>query len=241
MQQKIFDLLLEQEEVSWRAILYDLVKTEQMDPWDVNVTLLTQKYLEVIKKMQELDFRISGKILLAAAFLLKIKSSHLVDNDLANLDRMFNVNEDTEDELFEQLADGTKRIKEKYQLIPRQPQPRNRKVSLQDLINALQQAMETKKRILAKYKPVHFEMPKKGMDIMGIIREMYHKITYYSEKENGNKLTFTQLLPPRAGKKEKVYTFIPLLHLENEQKIETEQQKPFGEIYVQLVKNNKEK
>ena len=75
MQQKIFDMLLQEEEISWRTIIYDLVKTEQMDPWDINITLLTQKYIEVIKEMQEHDLRVSGKILLAAAVLLKMKSS----------------------------------------------------------------------------------------------------------------------------------------------------------------------
>ena len=70
---------------------------------------------------------------------------------------------------------------------------------------------------------------------MGIIREMYHKISYYSAKEDGQELSFTKLLPPHAGKKEKVYTFIPLLHLENEKKIETTQKAHFDEIYVKLV------
>ena len=52
MQQKIFDLLLEQEEISWKTIIYDLVKSEEMDPWDINITLLTQKYIQVIKEMK---------------------------------------------------------------------------------------------------------------------------------------------------------------------------------------------
>jgi len=98
----------------------------------------------------------------------------------------------------------------------------------------LQQAMVTKKRILERYKPTKFEMPKRGMDIMGVIRDMYHKINYYSTKEE--KLTFSKLLPARAGKLEIVHTFIPILHLENEQKIETTQKNHFGEIHVKMVK-----
>ena len=87
MQQQIFDLLLEQEDVTWKSILYELVKTEQMDPWDIDITLLTKKYIQIIKELQQQDFRISGKILLAAAFLLKIKAAHLVDHDISNLDK----------------------------------------------------------------------------------------------------------------------------------------------------------
>ena len=237
MQEQIFDLLLNQEDVTWKTLLYDLVKTEQMDPWDVNITLLTQKYIAVIKKMQELDLRISGKILLAAAFLLKIKSSHLVDNDFAKLDALLNPDEGEDDFFEEFINENGQRIRQKYHLIPKNPQPRNRKVSIHDLVKALQQAMATKRRILNQQRPINFEMPKKGIDILGVIRDLYHKITYYTTKEEGKELTFTKLLPPRAGKKEKVYTFIPLLHLENEQKVETSQKQAFDEIYVKLKKS----
>ncbi|MBI1968615.1 hypothetical protein HYS49_01780, partial [Candidatus Woesearchaeota archaeon] len=53
MQQQIFDLLLNQEEVTWKTLLFDLVKNEQMDPWDINITILTQRYIQAIKAMQE--------------------------------------------------------------------------------------------------------------------------------------------------------------------------------------------
>lgn len=239
-QQEVLNLLFEQDDVSWKTIIYDLVKTEQMDPWDVNITVLTKKYLETIKKMHEHDLKISGKILLAAALLLRIKSTHFIDNDLAHFDQLLYNEEYNEDELMNGSEDGSPtRDKQKFKLIPRNPQPRNRKVSIHDLINALQKAMETKKRILAQQRPIKYDLPKRGMDIVEVIYDLYHKIMYYSTK-NSNKsehqtLTFTQLLPPRAGKQEKAYTFIPLLHLENLQRIETEQKKHFDEIYIKLL------
>ena len=93
MQQQIFELLLEQEDVSWKSILQELVKKEEMDPWDVDISMLSQKYIQIIKEMQEHDFRISGKILLAAAFLLKMKSAYLDDHDIAHLDQLFGQND----------------------------------------------------------------------------------------------------------------------------------------------------
>ena len=240
MQEQIMDLLLKQEDVTWRTILYDLVKTEQMDPWNINITLLTQKYIDAIKKMQEHDFRISGKILLAAAFLLKVKSAHLLDHDIANLDKLLQATEEEMDE--DELFDGiemmkSKKDKQQFTLIPRNPQPRSRKVSIHDLVSALQRAMLSKKRILERQRPVKFNMPERKIDIMEAIRDIYHKITYYTNKEPKNKLTFSRLLPARAGKQEKVFTFIPVLHLENQQKVETYQNEPFSEIYVKLLKN----
>jgi segregation and condensation protein A len=231
------DLLLKEEDVTWKTIIYDLVKAEEMDPWHINITLLTNKYIETIKNMQEHDFRVSGKILLAAAFLLKMKSSHLLDHDIANLDALLYDTEEEMEEYDEFNSDNlTKRDKQQFTLIPRNPQPRNRKVSVQDLVSALQKAMATKKRVLERQRPVKFKMPERKMDIMEAISEIYHKIDYYSKKEKKDVVTFSKLLPPRAQKLDKVFTFLPILHLENEHKIEMNQKKAFDEIHVKLVK-----
>jgi segregation and condensation protein A len=240
MQDQVFELLLEKEDVSWKTILQELVATEQMDPWDVNITLLTNKYIETVKEMQEHNLRVSGKVLLAAAFLLKIKSAHFIDHDISNLDRLISSTEDDadEDEFFEEI-NGAKRVREKFQLIPKNPQPRTRKVSINDLIQSLQRALASKRRVLARQKPVKFIMPKAGVDIIEVIRDVYHKIVYYTEKDKKMKLSFSKLLPPKAGKHEKVFTFVPLLHLENQKKVETSQKEPFDEIYVKLMKKAK--
>ena len=235
MQDQILDLLLKQEEVTWKTLLYDLVNSENMNPWDIDLTMLTKKYMQAVRKMQEHDLKISGKILLAAAFLLRMKSTHLVETDLTNLDRMMQGTEEGEEDFFEGELLGSQRLKDKLPLIPKNPQPRNRKVSIHDLIKALQEAMASKKRLLAQQKPVHFPMPERKVDIMSVIRDLYLKIQYYAGKEPEQTLTFSKLLPPRAGRREKVYTFIPLLHLENEQKIETQQEKPFEEIVVKVM------
>ena len=73
--EKIFEVIYAKDEVTWQRLLYELVKTEQMDLWDINISLLTKKYIDTIKKLKKLDFRVSGKVLLAAAILLKIKSN----------------------------------------------------------------------------------------------------------------------------------------------------------------------
>ena len=241
MEQKIFEIILKEDDTSWRDILLELVKSEGMDPWDVNITHLTQKYLQVVKEMQKHDLKVSGKVLLAAAMLLRFKSTHFIDHDISNLDKLFNQTEELmeEDVELSDLSSEEKKARQKYQLIPRNPQPRSRKVSINDLIEALQHAMESKKRILAKMRPVKYDMPKRKMDIMEVIRDLYYKILYYTDKDQKEELTFTRLLPPRAGKTEKVYTFIPLLHLESQRQIDTRQEKAFDEIHIKLLKKEK--
>lgn len=243
MQEKLVELLLNQDELGWKKIIYDLVESEQMDPWDIDVSLLAQKFIQVIRQAQEHDFKIPGKIVLAAAILLKIKATHLVENDISNLDRLINQTEEIpEDELFEEIGQQLRNHGQlgHPQLIPRNPQPRNRKVSVEDLVEALQRALATKKRILAQQRPTPYPYkPHRKIDILDVIRDVYHKINYYTNKDKNAKITYTRLLPPKAGKQEKVYTFMPLLHLENEQKIEMEQQQHFDEILISLTKKEK--
>ncbi len=241
MQEQIYDIVIEKDDITWKDLLHDLVKSEDMDPWNINLTLLTQKFIEMIKDMKEHDMKISGKVLLAAAFLLKLKSAHLLDHDISKFDSFLNDPEDEEYDEFDDEFQKSERDKRQYTLIPRNPQPRSRKVSIHDLVDALQRAMETKRRKLAKNAPVKFVMAKPGVDIMEIIRELQNKIDYYSRKDPKAKLTFTKLLPPRAGKAEKVFTFIPMLHLENEGRINTHQKESFGEIHVKVCAAKKQK
>ena len=58
---------------------------------------------------------------------------------------------------------------------------------------------------------------------------------------NGDKqLTFSQLLPSSASREDKVYTFIPLLHLDNQRKINMWQREHFGEIGIDLLNTKKQ-
>ena len=47
------------------------------------------------------------------------------------------------------------------------------------------------------------------------------------------RLTFSQLVPSNT-KEDKIYTFIPLLHLTTQRKIDLTQQEHFGEIEIML-------
>ena len=78
-QEQIHGLLFG-EQLSWQAIIYDLINSEQLDPWDIDLVLLTNKYLERVKKLEEENFFVSSKVLFAAALLLRIKSEILLNH-----------------------------------------------------------------------------------------------------------------------------------------------------------------
>ena len=235
--ERIFSIILSKtDEITWQSIVYELVKSEQMDPWDIDVSLLTQKYIEMLRTFKEHDFRVSGKVLLAAAILLKMKSNKLVGDDLSELDKLLMGVEDEMEELgFEENAQIEK-LTEIPSLIPRTPQPRKRKVSIFDLVEALERALEVKKRrLLHSIPPLNLEAPKKKKDITEIIREVYGKIKSFFISTIKDKLTFSKLLPSES-KDDKVHTFIPLLHLAQQNKIELVQENAFGEIEILLRK-----
>ncbi len=78
-------------------------------------------------------------------------------------------------------------------------------------------------------------MPDKPKDITLVMKEVYEKVKVYFKKESTIKLTFEQLIPSDA-KEDKVYTFIPLLHLDYARKIDIRQRKHFGLINIHLPK-----
>ncbi len=244
MQEHIEHIVLKHSDVDWKNLLVDLVDKEGMDPWDIDISLLTKKFIQTVKKMQEADLKISGKMFLATAMLYKIKSHHLLEHDITRLDELLNQSDEDEfdDDFYDTDRENRRRNQDPYTLIRRNPQPRKRKVSIHDLVNALQKAMATRKRKLKYEKPNYeFKIPKGGFDITSSIQDLFNKITYYTAKTDDEKLSFTSLLPPRAGKQEKVHTFIPLLHLETEKKIDTEQKKAFDEVYVRLYSEKRAK
>src|SRR3989344_2957261 len=96
-QDKLYEMLIQEDEITWQTIIYDLVKSEEMDPWDIDVSLLAKKYLETIKKLQEMNFNLSGKIVLASAILIKLKTRKLVEEDLARFENIINPPEEIEE------------------------------------------------------------------------------------------------------------------------------------------------
>ncbi len=236
--ERVFNMLFVEDELSWKDMIYSLIDQENMDPWDIDITLLSQKFLDMLKKLKELDFRISGKMVLASAILLKMKSDILIDEDIAHFDSMMN---NTEENMPIEV-DGMRPVASigDIQLFPRTPQPRKRKVSIFDLVKALEKALEVESK-RKKYKPdakkITMKIPDKRFDIGKSMEKVYGKVeSYYKNKKTKDQtLTFDELVGSNS-KQDKVLTFIPLLHLDNLRKIDLNQEKHFETINVRLAK-----
>ena len=241
MTERIFSLIFDQDDVTWQSLLVQLVREEGMDPWDIDLTKLSDRYYEVVGRIKHFDVRISAKVVLAAAILLRLKSSHLIDKDFNGIDQLIASTEPQQesDDFYanleeEYLSGGVlASIPDGPDLVPRTPQPRERKVSLDDLMGALRKALEvSEKRVLRQIEVPEMKVPEKRRDITEIIKDIYEKILSFITREK-RAITFEELIPSQ-GRKDKIATFIPLLHLScpPHGKIDLLQDRPFGTIQI---------
>ncbi len=251
MEEEILQLLKDEKEITWQALLYSIIQQQGMDIWDINVSKLTKLYIKSVRKLKELDLNLSGKVILAAALLLKMKSSRLVGEDMQDLDKMFSSIQESEIEEVEDFEDfyhglslsveGAQINQEAIpKLLPRTPQPRKRKVSIYDLMDALEKALEVKERRIIRREvesSAAITLPKPKFNVTDMMKKVYSKLK--SMFKINNHVLFSELVDSDS-KEDKVYTFIPLLHLahQDESKVDLNQRKPFGEIIISPHSNN---
>jgi len=224
---------MKEDEITWQTILQDLVKNKELNPWDVDVSLLAEKYLETIKEMQEMNLFVSGKMLLASAILLKIKSDKLLTEGIPILDNIMYPQEEVHQ--FEMDGQGRLIMDERPRLTIKTPQARKRRVNISDLMNALDKALEVNERRIKRFERRNWVpdvvIPEKGEDIEVLISRLFDKVKEILLSKN--KVKFSELIPTQS-KKDKILTFVPLLHLANQTKVDLYQETHFGDIDVSL-------
>ena len=233
-QEQVHDILFNRE-IGWQEIIYDLINTEQLNPWDIDIIILTEKYLENIQKLEEADFFISSKVLLAAALLLRIKSEILLNQYIKSIDEiLFGKKESLNSKKLERI-ELDEQIPE---LIPKSPMPRFKRVSLNELMEALNKAIITENRRIKKeivkknaLREVGISFPKRKFSIKDKIKQIFSKIIYsLEETKNEKRIHYNNLVGEE--KHERIFSFAPLLYLEHQKKIWLEQNAHFGDIYI---------
>lgn len=234
-QNQVHDLLFNRE-IGWQDIIYDLINTEQLDPWDINIVLLSNRFFEKVQEYEEMDFFVSSKVLLAASLLLRIKSEILLNQYVKSIDEILFGKKELKKSTLERIELD----EEIPELIPRSPMPRFRKVTLKELIGALDKAIATETRRIKKeivnknaLRESGFSLPKRKFSIKDKLKEIQRRIfDYFKENKSSKKITFSEL----AGndREERIASFFPLLQLENNKKVWLDQVKHFEEIDIWL-------
>ena len=223
----IFDLVLN-DSLTWEYLVLDIVKEEGINPWDVDVSVLTSKYIHKIKDIEDLDFRLSGKVVLVAAILLRLKSSNFVfvekeekaQKPVGLLDEI----EITESDLEHNI-----------------PLPKKRKVTLEELMSALEKALvveDRKKKRVEKRKELEvkreFEVNFKSFNLTEKVGSLFEGIKGFVKKK-GFVLFKTLIKNKETDKQEIIWTFLPLMHLANKHEVLLEQERPFkDDIKIKL-------
>ena len=225
-------------------LLLYLVKKEEVDIYEVNLTKIATQFIEYIEVMRELDLEVAGDFLVMAATLMYIKSRELLP-----VDQQAQVEEDDDDqdprwELIRRLVeykkfkDAAAALQEKESIqektYPRSPgklefttdgPALKPDVSLFDLINAVNSVL---KRI-GQREPTRdvFE------DKWTVSEKIDHLLKLLKDRTG---LRFSELFADNTSRLEVVVTFLALLELIRLKVLVARQPEPFSEIEIALAK-----
>jgi segregation and condensation protein A len=222
-------------------LLLYLIKKEEVDIYEVNLTTLATQFIEYIDMMREFDLEVAGEFLVMASTLMYIKSRELLPVDQQVEVEGDEEGEDPRWELIRQLVQYKKFKDAAAQLqslearqenvYPRLPgkiefedsaQPVKPVVSIFDLLNAVNV-------VLARFQKKE-----------GAAREIFEDKWTVSEKiefvmktitEKGS-VKFSSLFETAANRSEVICTFLALLELIRLKQLACGQGEDFGEIEI---------
>ncbi len=213
---------------TWRDILMELVATEKLDPWNIDVVEISEQYILKIKNMKSMDLRIPANLILAAAIMLRFKSDAL------------QLEEEEQVVASEVFVDESLPPVEIPMLELRTRIPPKRKVTLDELLVAMEKVFDDQKKREEHTQNVdipavmNIKLPE--FDIDDRMNEVYQRAKKLADKEG--LVTFSQLIRERT-REEIVFTLLPLLFLVQNSKVKLFQEKIFSEIFVQLLPEEK--
>ena len=246
-------------------ILVQMAKNGKIDPWNVDIVDVTDKYLAHLFQMKAQNLRLTGRTLLFAAILLRLKSNVLEGIDANQIEGLNEYDEENfddfelEDDNWNDEEINTNNVISLDEVLQRRTSirlNRSRMVNLKDLIKQLQfyeeldrkqslkNAHERAKRRVRSYARLtpddivnlaHDEYIEKSVEVL---HENLKKIFEKEEKVELNTLTLLGL--------DKISAYIALLFLtaEPEADIDLYQEEFYGELYAvpykRPVENEKE-
>ncbi|MDO5844255.1 MAG: ScpA family protein [Methanocorpusculum sp.] len=135
------------------AILVQMVKSGQIDPWNIDIVDVTEKYLSELERRHELDLRVSGRTIFYAAVLLRMKTELLdepePDEDESYDDDYFSGSGDpfsADDESVGFALGPIEQLEREIDRRLKRKDARKRKTNLYELIKQLRLAEKIERR-----------------------------------------------------------------------------------------------
>lgn len=223
-------------------LLLYLVKKEEVDIYQVNLTKIATQFIEYIELMRELDLDVAGEFLVMASTLMYIKSRELLPKEQQAQVEEEEEGEDPRWELIRQLVEYKKfkdaaaqlQVKEAeqeniYARIPGrielEPETVARpEVSLFDLINAVNAILK------------RFGEKEKGRDVFADPWTVSEKIEHLMNLSKAKpSMRFSELFAETTSRTEVVVTFLALLELIRMKHLRVLQSEAFSEIEISLA------
>jgi len=231
-------------------LLFHLIKKAEVDIWQVSIADITEQYLAYLQSMKELNLEIASEFLVMAATLLRLKSKLLLPRspkfeEQDEAEELFEIN--TAEELFQRLEEY--RSFKKAALYLRQMEEDQKKVFLRSTggqkvmvftrqesvytiwegAHHLSEIMQRFARVAAQreYVPAFsavedFVIARKAEYIQSVLERIRRPMPM-KEFVSGSNLW------------EVIITFIALLEMSRQRKVNLLQDKPFGTILVLLI------
>lgn len=243
------------QELDGIEILVSMAKSGKVNPWNIDIVDITDKYLTQMFQMKAQNLRLTGRTLLFAAILLKLKSNILENIDVNEFE---GVNDGTEFDEFDISDDfnndddysyNTNNVISIDEVLQRRTSVRlnrNRVVTLKDLIRqlefyemidkkqSLKNAHERAKRRVRSYANLSPD------DIINLAHDEYiedgvQKLRANLEQilKNGSRVELTELT--LLGM-DKISAYIALLFLSAESDYELVQDEFYSDLYVTVGK-----
>lgn len=240
------------DELDGIEVLVQMAKQGKIDPWNIDIADIADKYMLHIAESKSNNLRLSGRALFFLAVLLKLKSNVLVGLDPMQFEMQEEINPEYDesddsrfsDDLYYQdyYPDNVIPIEDIIQRRTSVKLNRNRIVTLKDLIRqlefyeqldkkqAVKNSLERAKRRVRNYANMSAD------DIINLAHEEYiessvkilHenliKIFEKEEKVELNTLTLLGL--------DKISAYIALLFLTVESEFDLEQEEFYSDLYV---------
>lgn len=215
-----------ESEITPVDILLQLVQMGKVDPWNIDIVDLTEKYIKMLREMQELDLRVSARAILAASILVRMKTEALLSEEENSGEE-----EEHEERIrveVEPLAPPIRRVERYY--------------TFDDLLEALMDALEeAERRKPRQRKKENIEEQVFVVDDFRVDIEKHvyrlHSIVVEMYREKKEPIRFWELVFDPSPKIV-ARTFLYLLFLSNMGKVDLIQEEPFGEIFVVPVGEN---
>lgn len=205
----------------WQTILAEIVSQNNMDPWNINISLLCEHFIKYINRIEKLDFRIPAHYVIIASVLLRMKMDTL---NFFEEDENVNVVEEEDkiefDESIFNINFKSRRV------------PPAKSITFDELVKSLKKVMESIEKKRERIEKMKENIVLKHVyDINERIKNLYNKILFLLTKIKEDRISFSEIVG--SWEKDKVLeTFIPLLHLDHQKKIKCEQNEAFGEIWI---------